>query len=129
MKRPPRLENLKNLLSKERSLHHTIISYFAVLAISSNLSSLRSPLIGLAASTAYFVTNATLLGNAFFESENALSRPACGALPLLMLLGSVGWLIMIICNLDVLSFTLVLLATTTLSSFSARGRKRKSATH
>jgi hypothetical protein len=28
-----------------------------------------------------------------------------------------------------LSFTLVLLATTTLSSFSARGRKRKSATH
>lgn len=113
---------------RDRSFVYTITSYSVIVAIFVNLSSLRSPFVGFMAFAIYFVINAVFLGNALFEKEKAFFRLLFGVLVLIMLLGSVGWLIMIIYNLDIAMFTLVLIITTTLSSFFNRRVKHENAT-
>lgn len=110
---------------QDKNFIYTIASYSVILAIFMNLNSLQSPLIGLIASVIYSVINAVFLGNTFFEKEEAFFRLVFGFLSFLMLLGFVGWIIMIIYNLDVTMFTLVLLITTTLSSLLNRRMKHK----
>jgi len=76
----------------------------------------------------FFWINGIFLAHAFFEKEDTFFRLMFGVLLLIMLLGFVGWLIMIIYNLDVPSFTLVLLIVATLSSSLNRRMKYKNAT-
>jgi len=113
---------------ENKNFIYTIASYSAILAIFINLNSLELPLIGFVASVIYSMINAVFLGNAFFEKENAFFRLVFGVLLLIMLLGFVGWVIMIIYNLDVFEFTLVLLVTATLSSLLNRRMRHRNAT-
>lgn len=129
IKRVLRFNIVEKSVEQDKNFLYTIVSYSIILVIFVNLNSLQSPLIGLIASFIYFMINAAFLGNAFFEKENAFFRFMFGVLLLIMLLGFVGWLIMIIYNLDVIRFTLALVITTTLSSFLNRRVKHNNATY
>jgi len=108
---------------RNKKLKYTAISYSAILAILMNLASFQSPLIGSIASIIYLLINAMFLGNAFFEKESDFFRFMFGILLLTTLLGFVGWLALIIYNLDTLRVTLVLVVVATSSSLLNRRMK------
>lgn len=110
---------------QDKNFLYTIASYSVTLAIFLNLNSFQSPLIGFITSIIFFLINAVFLGNVFFEKENAFFRLMFGILLLIMLLGFVGWLTLIIYNLDVLRVTFVLLVVATLSSLLNRRMKHR----
>jgi hypothetical protein len=105
----------------------TLASYVLILAIYINLNAFKSPIIGIISFILYFLIDGTFLAHAFFEKESYFFRLMFGVLLLIMLLGFVGWLIMIIYNLDATRFTLVLLTVSTLSSSLNRRMKYKNA--
>lgn len=105
----------------------TLVSYVVILAIYINLNAFKSPIIGIISFILYFSIDGTFLAHAFFEKEDIFFRLMFGVLLLIMLLGFVGWLVMIIYNLDVTRFTLVLLTVSTLSSLLNRRMKYKNA--
>jgi len=119
---------IEKSIVQDKNFLYTIVSYSVVLAIFVNLNIFQSPLIGSITSVIYFVINAIFLGNAFFGKENAFFRVVFGVLLLTMLLGFVGWLTLIIYNLDVIRCTLVPLVVATLSSFLNRRVKHRNAT-
>jgi len=121
------LSTIEKSVTQDKKFLYTIISYSVILATFMNLSSFQSPFIGFTATIIYFLINAIFLGNAFFQKENAFFRLAFGVLLLVMLIGFVGWLVMIIYNLDVIRFTLALIIATTLSSILNRRMKTKNA--
>jgi hypothetical protein len=88
-----------------------------------------SPIVGALAFAMYFGINAIFLGHIFFSSEEAFIRAAFGVLLLIMLLGFVGWIVMIIYSLDAVMFTIVLLITTAVTSASNRRMKNKNVSH
>jgi len=106
----------------------TLTSYVLILIIYVNMNALQSSVLGLATSFFYFLINGIFLGHAFFEKEIVFFRLMFGALLLVMLLGFVGWLAVIIYNLDVTRFTLVLFIVATLSSLLNRRVKTKNVT-
>ena len=110
------LSTIERSVVQDKKFLCTIVSYLTALVVFLNLKSLQSPLVGLTAFATYFVINAVFLGNAFFKEENAFFRLAFGALLFIMLLGLVGWVTLIVHNLDILRVILVLLVTATLSS-------------
>lgn len=120
MKWALRFAIIEKSVVQDKNFLYTIVSYSVILAFFMNLNGFQSPLIGLMASVIYLVINAVFLGNAFFEKENAFFRLMFGILLLTMLLGFVGWLTLIIYNLDVTRVTLVLLVVATLSSLFNR---------
>ena len=128
MKQALRFDIIEKSVIQDRSFLYTTASYSVILAIFVNLNSFQSPLIGLTASFIYFVINAVFLGNAFFKKENAFFRLMFGILLLIILLGFIGWLTLIIYNLDALRVTLVLLVVATLSSLLNRRMKHRNAT-
>lgn len=113
---PFRLDKLQTLISEDPKFLFTLASYVVILAIYLNLNTLQSPLLGLPASILYFLVNGIFLGHTFFEKETAFLRLVLGILLLVMLLGFLGWLSVIIYNLDPERFILVLIAAGTLSS-------------
>ena len=115
-----RYAEIERSIAQDRNLFSTVVSYSVTFAIFMNLNSFQSPIIGLTMSAIYFVINAIFLGDAFFKEENAFSKTLHGMLLLIMLLGFIGWLSLIIYNLDAIRVTLVLLIVTTLSSFINR---------
>jgi hypothetical protein len=119
---------VEKTIVQDKNFIWTIASYSVVLAIFINLNSFASPLIGLVTFVFYFIVNTVFLGNAFFGKEDAFFRLIFGVLLLIMLLGFVGWVIMIIYNLGVIEFTLVLIVTTTLSSLLNRRTRSGNAT-
>lgn len=129
IKRAFALDAVEKSVVQNKSFLYTIVLYSVTLAMFVNLNSLHSPLIGFIAFFVYFMINAVFLGNAFFKKENAFFRLMMGILLLIMILGFVGWLVMIIYNLDVTMFTLVLAISTTFSSLLNRRMKRNSAAH
>ena len=128
MKRALRFTVIEKSVVQDKNFLYTIVSYSAILAFFMNLNSFQSPLIGLVLSVIYFMINAVFLGNAFFKKEKAFFRLTFGTLLLVMLLGFVGWLTLIIHNLDITRVTLVLLAVATLSSLLNRRMKPRNAT-
>ena len=128
MKRASRFNNIERTIVQDKRFISTIVSYCGILAIFMNLNSLQSPSIGLMAFIVYFVINAAFLGNAFFKKEKPFFRLTFGTLLLVMLLGFVGWLTLILHNLDVTRVTLGLLAVATLSSLLNRRMKPRNAT-
>lgn len=107
---------LEKLVVSDRRLVFTLLSYVSVLAFSTNLITVKLWVIGLVAFTTYFSINGMFLSRVFFEKETLFFRLAFGVLLLIMLLGFVGWLVMIIYDLDVAEFSLVLLIVATFSS-------------
>jgi len=122
-----RFDRLEKTIAHDKRLLFTLCSFALTLGIYINLSFFQSPVIGVVASILYFIINGVFLGHAFFEKETAFFRLMFGTLLLVMLLGFVGWLAVIIYNLDVTRFTLVLLITATLSSLLNRRVKNKNA--
>ena len=118
---------LENFIVHDPKLLFTLTSYVLVLAIYTNLN-VKSPTIGIVASILYFLINGIFLAHAFFEKEDVFFRLMFGVLLLIMLLGFVGWLIMLIYNLDAPRFTLVLIIVATLSSLLNRRMKYKNVT-
>jgi hypothetical protein len=128
MEKEFRYKKLEELIVRDHNFIFTIFSFFLILIIYLNLSFTSSPVIGTAASLAFFMINGIFLGRAFFEKEAPFFRLMFGALLLIMLLGFVGWLAVIIYNLDVIRFTLVLFIAATLSSLLNRMVKTKNVT-
>lgn len=122
------LSKAETLVAKDQKLVFTLTSYVLILIIYVNLNILKSSVLGLAASLSYFLINGIFLGRAFFEKEDTFFRLTLGILLLIMLLAFVGWLFVIVYNLDVFRFTLVLFIVATLSSLLNRGVKNKNAT-
>jgi len=122
------LDKLEKGITRDEKLLSTLASYVLILAIYVNLNAFKSPVLGLVASVLYFLINGIFLGHAFFEKEDAFFRLMFGVLLLVMLLGFVGWLAVIIYNLDVLRFTLVLFVVATLSTLLNRRVKDKNVT-
>lgn len=122
------LNKLEKLIIHDQKLLFTLTSYVLILAIYINLNAFSSPAIGIVASIMYFLINGIFLGNAFFKKEDAFFRLMFGVLLLVMLLAFVGWLAVIIHNLDVIRFTLVLFIAATLSSLLNRMVKDKNVT-
>lgn len=121
-------DKIEQLITRDEKLFFTAISYVITLAIFINLSGFQSPVLGLLASAIYFLINGIFLGHAFFKEETAFFRLMFGLLLLIMLLGFVGWLAVVIHNLDITRFTLVLLITATLSSLLNKTVKNKHGT-
>ena len=122
-----RFDELEELIVRDEKLFFTIVSYAAVLIIFLNLSAIQSPVVGAIVSIIYFLINGLFLGHAFIEKEEAFLKLLLGNLFLIMLLGFVGWMVMIIHNLDVIRSTIVLCIVTALSSFLNRRMKHKNA--
>lgn len=115
-------------ITRDEKMLFTLVSYVVVLAIFLNLSEFQSPILSLPASAIYFLINGIFLGHAFFKKEDTFFRLMFGTLLLIMLLGFIGWLAVIIYNLDVIRFTLVLSIVATLSSLLNRRVKNKNVT-
>jgi len=128
MKNLSELSSIEKLIIRDNKFLFTALSFATVFLCFLNLSLSNLPLLGTIATLAYFLINGIFLGHAFFEKEDAFFRFMFGVLLLIMLLGFVGWLAVIIYNLDVFRFTLVLLIVATLSSLSNRRVKSKNAT-
>jgi len=119
---------LQELIVRDHNFIFTISSFLLILVIYLNLSFASLSIIGIVASLAFFMINGVFLGHAFFEKETPLFRLMFGTLLLIMLLGFVGWLAVIIYNLDIIRFTLVLFIVTTISSLINRKVKNKNVT-
>ena len=118
-------DRLEKTIARDKKLLFTLCSFVLILGIYINLSFFQSSVIGVVASILYFMVNGIFLGHAFFERESAFFRLMFGILLLIMLLGFVGWLAVILYNLDVIRFTLVLVIIAILSSLSNRRVKNK----
>lgn len=123
-----RYRKLEELIVRDHNFIFTIFSFLLILIIYLNVSFTSSPIIGTATSIAYFMINSIFLGHTFFEKKCPLFRLMFGTLLLIMLLGFVGWLAIIIYNLDIIRFILVLFIVTMLSSLINRKVKNRNAT-
>jgi len=123
-----RYRKLEELIVRDHNFIFTVFSFLLILIIYLNVSFTSSLIIGTAASLAFFMINGMFLGHTFFEKEAPLFRLMLGILLLIMLLGFVGWLAVIIYNLDIIRLTLVLIIVTTLSSLINRKVKTKNVT-
>jgi len=128
MKTRSGFDKIEQRITRDENMLFTLVSYIVVLTIFINLSEFQSSILGLPASAIYFLINGIFLGHVFFEKEATFFRLMYGLLLLIMLLGFVGWLAVIIYNLDVVRFTLVLFIATTLSSLLNRKVKNKNVT-
>lgn len=95
------LEDTEQLITRDQNLLFTIVSLIMILAIYLNQTFVNSTIMGATASVIFFLINAILLGTAFFEGEIPFIRLILGSLMLLLLLGVIGWITLIIYNLNV----------------------------
>jgi len=123
-----RYRKLEELIVRDHNFIFTIFSFLLILIIYLNLSFTSSPIIGTAASLAFFMINGIFLGRAFFEKENALLSFLLGSLLFIVFLGLVAWIVMILHNLDIVRSMMVLCIVAALSSFLNRRMKHKNAT-
>ena len=117
---------LEDLIARDPKLLFTLASYIAIVAIYLNLN-VKLLAIGIVFFALYFSINGTFLARAFFEREDVFFRLMFGVLLLIILLSFVGWLIMLIYNLDVPLFILTLFIVSTFSSLSNKRKKHKNA--
>lgn len=122
-----KLNEVKRSIADDPKFLSTLTSYSVILLIYINLN-MKSLAIGIAAFFLYFLINGIFLAHAFFEKEDAFFKLMFGILLLIMLLGLVGWLVMIISNLDAPKFVLVLFIVATISSLLNKRMKHENAT-
>jgi len=119
--------NLQYLITQDQKFLFTIFSYTATLVVFVNTLLTNSLVIGILASTTYFLINATYLGHALFKKENAFIAFMLGTLLLIVILGLVAWAVMISYNLDNIRLVIVLFITTSLASILNRKVKSENA--
>jgi len=120
-----KLSSIERTISSDYRHLFTLISCFLVLLVYINLTASQSQWVGLSISVAYFLINATFLGSAFFREEEPFLRLTLGSLSLIMLLTFIGWLVLVIYNLDSARTTLVLASATIFSSLSNERMKQR----
>lgn len=111
-----RLSKLEKFLIADKFLSSTVICYLTIAAMFANMTTVKSPAIGVVAAALYFLINSVFLGTAFFADENSLLRLTLGTLLLVMFIGLVGWIIVVVCALNVVTVILVLAIVATTSS-------------
>jgi hypothetical protein len=120
-----RLNNIESAISSDPKYLFTLTSCLTVALVYVNLATLQSLPIGIVATAAYFLINATFLGSALFKEEESFFKLILGSLALIMLLTFIGWLALIIYNLDSIRTTLVLVSATIFSSLSNKRMKQR----
>ena len=118
-----RFEKIEEIVIRDERFLCTMFSYAMVFLIFINTSVLHSPLMGIVASSLYFLINAIFVGNAFFEKENLFSKFVLGTLLLIVFLGLTSLVVMMIYNLDAIRSAIVLCTVATLSSFMSKMAK------
>jgi len=106
----------------------TIASYASILTIFLNISTVQSPVVGIAASILYLFINATFIGQAFFQNHNLFIKFLLGTLLLTAILSLVGLAIMLLYNLDNVRTAIALAITALLTSALNRRVRSKNAT-
>jgi len=119
------LRRLERLIVDDSKFLSTILSYVLTVAIYANLSTIRSAIVGIAFCIAYLFINGVFLADAFFKKEALLFRLIFGLLLVIMLLGFVGYIVMVIYNLDLIETTFVLFTVSTISSLVNKRMKPK----
>ena len=119
--------NLTQLITLDKKLSFTLLSYISILMIFINLNLTSTPIIGVPATIIYFLINSTFIGTALFQNENLLVKLLLGALLLIVILGLTGLAVMILYNLDNLRSAIVLGITTFIASVLNKGMKSKNA--
>lgn len=112
---------LIQLITQERILVSTVILFSSVAAIALNLNVVRSPILGVSASTLFLLISSIMMGQALFRNENSGTKLMLGSLVVIITLGLVGWAVMILHNLDNTRTTVVLFATASLASILNKG--------
>lgn len=105
---------------QDKNFLFTVISYLIVLVVFVNLKTLESSVIGFIALAIYSAINSVLLGNSFLRNESAFLTLIFGFFLLIILLGLIGWLAILVYNLDIAPFSLVLAIAATFSSLTNR---------
>ena len=121
-----RYHALDRIIIEDARFRFTLVSYLLAFVFYVNLNLMQSFIVGLFSFVFYFLINGTFMAHFFSENEALFLRLVFGVLLLIMLLGFVGWLIMIIYNLGAELFSITLLVTATISSLLNRksGRRR-----
>jgi len=119
--------NLQYLITRDQNFVFTVLSYLTILLIFVNISLVSSPAIGVASSTIYFLINATYLGHALFEQENAFVEFMLGLLVLVVILGLVAWAVLVLYSLNNIASVIVLSIASSFASFMNRKVKSKNA--
>lgn len=84
---------------------------------------LHSPAVGIVGSFGFFLVNSVFLGNTLFKNKESFLRFAFGAILLVAVIGIVGWIVLIVYNLDAIRSTIVLLIVATISSLPNKLRR------
>lgn len=118
-----KFEKLEKFALRDARLSFTIICYLMAIVVAINVTFVNSVLIGIPATTIYFMINGIFLGNALFEKEDPFLRFMLSTLLLIVFLGLISWVVMMIYNLDAMRSAIVLCTVTTLSSFMSKMAK------
>lgn len=110
------LDKLEELIVHDKRFIWTAFSYFMVFLIFLNMNIVRLPAVGVAVSFFFFLINSVFLGNALFDEKKPFLRFSFGGLALIAIICIIGWIVLIIYNLDATRSTLVLCIVSTVSS-------------
>jgi len=119
---------LTQLVIQDEKLTFTVASYASIITIFLNISTIQSPVVGIAASIIYLFINATFIGQAFFQNHELFIKSLLGTLLLIVILSLVGLAIMLLHNLDNASTAIALSITALLTSVLNRRVRPKNAT-
>lgn len=123
IKRKIRPENVEKAITRDKYFLFTMFSYATVFLIFINISVVHSSVMGIAASSVYFLVNAIFLGSIFFRKEDLILRLILGNLLLIVFLGLISRVVMMVYNLDAVRSTIVLSTAATLCSFTSKMAK------
>ena len=116
---------MEELIVHDEKFLFTAVSYFMVSIIFLNSTFILSTALGITASLLFFLVNTVFLGHTLFEKEIPFVRFMLGSLMLLLLLGIIGWAILIIYNLDIIRSAIALCVLAGLSSTMNRLKTRR----
>jgi len=125
MKRTLRLENIEEFIVRDKNFLFTIVSFATVLIVFLNQVVVHSIIVGITSSLLFILLNAIFLGYVFFENEIPLLRLVLGALFFLLTIGVVGWITMIVYNIDIAGSTTALCITAALCSAMNRKKAKR----
>lgn len=128
MKNKSKFTYLTQLVMQDEKFIFTIASYASILTILLNISTVQSPIVGIAASIIFLFINATFIGQALFQNHNLFIKFLLGTLLLIVILSLVGLAIMLLYNLDNIRTAIALSITALLTSVLNRRVRPKNAT-
>lgn len=100
MKKLLQFRTMEEFIVQDGNSVFTIVSYVMILLIFVNQILVFSTALGIIASIFFLLINALFIGHSFFRNENSFVRFMLGSLVELVILGLVGWMVMIVHNLD-----------------------------